>query len=665
MRSMNNDPEVKKSINTIRLLAADMIEKASSGHPGLPLGAAPMAYVLWKNHLSADPENPDWYDRDRFVLSAGHGSALLYALLHISGYDLPLEELKQFRQAGSRTPGHPEFGVTEGVEATTGPLGQGIANAVGMALAEKILAFRFNSDSRKIFDHYTYVLAGDGDIMEGISSEAASIAGHFSLGKLIILYDANDVSLDGPLSLSFSENVAMRFESQGFHVVEVDDGDKNYDALDIAICAAKEENTRPSLIVVRTTIGYGSRKAGSNSSHGAPLGEDVLRELKSEFGFNPDCSFVVPEEVRKDMSVLMERGRKKRKEWESRLEIIKKDSPDVFDEIMDSFSMNLPEGWDNDFPAYNEGEKDKTRSAGGVALNAAVKQIPWLYGGDADLGCSTKTALKTGSFNPSCGCGRQIHFGVREHAMAAAANGFCYHGGVRPFVATFLSFADYMRPSIRLAALSKLPSIFVFTHDSIGVGEDGPTHQPVEQIASLRIIPGLEVIRPADPNEAAEAWKYVLKKKDGPVALIFTRQDIPVIKGENGFLRDLEKGGFVVRDDDNADATVIATGSELSLALESKEKLQKEGINLRVVNIPSVEILEKQSEDYIEKLIPRNIPVITIEAGVTDLWGKYAGRNGLSIGVNDFGMSAPGNEVMNSYGFSPENISKKIKEFLS
>ena len=655
-----------KSVNTIRTLAVDMIQKANSGHPGLPMGGAPMAYVLWKNHLKADPSDPKWFDRDRFVLSAGHGSALLYSMLHLAGYDVTMDDLKNFRQWKSRTPGHPEFGMTAGVETTTGPLGQGIANGVGMAIAERMLASRFNRPGFKIVDHYTYVLTGDGCLMEGVAAEAASLAGHLKLGKLIYLYDSNDISLDGPTSLTFTEDIAKRYESYGFQVITVKNGDTDLEGIDRAINEAKADTGRPSLIIIKTTIGYGSpNKSGKSDSHGAPLGKDEVALVKKNFGMDPEKTFAVDTDVKNDFSSIAENGKKAKQAWSELFGKYASADPELAELFKLMNSLELAKPVESILPVFETGTKIATRTANGKVLAALGKAVPWLIGGDADLSCSTKTAISGEKWiSADDFSGRNIHYGVREHAMGAIANGISFHGGFKPFTATFFSFVDYMRPPVRLAALSKTGSVFVFTHDSLAVGEDGPTHQPVEQLASLRCIPELVTIRPADANETAVAWKYILENKDQPVALILTRQDIPVIDRKiNAPAMDALKGGYIISDCSDPEIIIIATGSEMHIALSAAEKLNKEGKKVRVVNMFSTGIFEKQSAEYKEKVLPSSIKKrIVVEAGSSFGWHKYAGTDGIIIGVDSFGVSAPGDTVLANFGFTVENIINTVNK---
>jgi transketolase len=657
-------------VDTIRTLAIDAVQKANSGHPGLPLGAAPMAYVLWSRHLKHDPRDPKWPDRDRFVLSAGHGCMLWYCLLFLTGYDLSLDDLKAFRQWGSRTPGHPEFGVTPGVEATTGPLGQGTANAVGMAMAERYLARRFNRPGAEIVDHRTFAIVSDGDLMEGISNEASSLAGHLGLGKLTFLYDANQVTLDGPASMAFTEDVGKRYEALGWHVQKVEDGNTDLDAIDRAIGEAVAETRRPSLIVVHTTIGYGSpHKAGTSEAHGSPLGPEEVALTKKALGWEHEEAFYVPDDALAHFRGAVDRGRNIRSEWQARFDAWSRANPDLAEEWRRGSTGELPPGWDADVPKWKAGEKEATRAAAGKALNVLARRIPALLGGDADLSVSTSTKLKDeADFDGRTGAGRNVHFGVREHAMAGIANGMAYHGGVRPFVATFFCFSDYMRPSVRISALSELPVIFVWTHDSIGLGEDGPTHQPVEHLMSLRAMPGFTVIRPADPNEAVEAWRVAIEHRDGPVGLVLSRQKLPVIDpAKYAAPSGLARGAYVLAEASSGAPrlVLIATGSEVSLALEARAKLEENGVPTRVVSMPSWELFEKQDAAYRDSVLPRDVPArLSIEAGSVLGWRRWVGDGGDSIGLARFGASAPGEIVLKELGFSVENVVAKAKALL-
>ncbi|MAB79165.1 MAG: transketolase [Planctomycetes bacterium] len=658
------------AINTVRTLSIDAIERANSGHPGLPLGAAPMAYALWQNHLRFDPTAPDWADRDRFVLSAGHGSMLLYSLLHLYGYDLALEEIQRFRQWRSKTPGHPEFGLTPGVEATTGPLAQGSANAVGMAIAERFLAQNFNRPDYEVVDHRTFALVSDGDLMEGLSAEAASLAGHLGLGKLIYLYDSNDVSLDGPLSLSFSEDVAKRYEAHGWHVQHVADGDHDLVGLDQAIESAIAEESRPSLIIVKTTIGFGSpNKGGSSASHGAPLGKDEVALTKKALGWKGSGEFQIPREAREHFHVARERGKNLHGRWKSRWQDYKTAHPALSKQLEQALAGDLPEGWDADLPHFEAGTKVATRASGGKILNALAENIPWLVGGDADLSCSTKTLLANkGDFDGRGGNGRNIRFGIREHAMGAIANGMAYHGGVRTFTGTFFVFSDYMRPAIRLAAMNHLPVCFVFTHDSIAVGEDGPTHQPVEHLMSLRAMPGLVVLRPCEANEVLAAWRLALSEKERPVALVLSRQGLPTLEDPSVERADsLRRGAYVLRDPEGVavKSVLIATGAEVHLALEAQKELASMGIGARVVSMPSWELFEEQGSDYHDSVLPPDIGArVSIEAGVTLGWQRWIGRDGVAVGLDRFGASAPGDLVLEQLGFTTERVVRTVQTLL-
>jgi transketolase len=661
------------AVDTIRTLAIDAVQKAESGHPGLPLGAAPMAYVLWQRFLRHNPADPHWPDRDRFVLSAGHGSMLLYCLLHLTGYDLTMDDLKAFRQWESRTPGHPEFRLTPGVEATTGPLGQGTTNAVGMAIAERVLAFRFNRPDHEIVNHRTYALVSDGDLMEGVSGEASSIAGHLGLGKLTFLYDSNEVSLDGPTRVTFTEDVARRYEAYGWQVLTVEDGNTDLHAIDAALRKAETEINRPSLLVVKTTIGYGSpNKAGTSEAHGSPLGKEEVLRTKKALGWEWEEPFHVPEDARAHLRTAVERGRTAQADWQSRFAAWEKKFPDLAQEWKDAMDLALPAGWDADLPIFKAGEKEATRAAAGKAMNAIAAKVPWLLGGDADLSTSTNTTLKAfPSFNGGTGEGRNFHFGVREHAMAGIANGIAYHGGARPFVATFFCFSDYMRPSVRLAALNELPVIFVWTHDSVGLGEDGPTHQPVEHLASLRAMPGMTVIRPADPNEAVEAWRWLMGHKEGPVGLVLSRQKLPVFDREKfAPASGLAQGAYVLAEAEAPAGTeprliLLATGSEVALAVAAREKLQAEGIPTRVVSMPSWEIFARQPQEVRDRVLPPGVTArLSIEAGVSLGWRRWVGDRGDSIAVDRFGASAPGEKVLAELGFNVENVIQKAKALL-
>jgi transketolase len=654
------DQLTQLAVNTIRLLSVDAVQKANAGHPGLPMGAAPMTYVLWQKHLRHNPKNPKWPDRDRFVLSGGHGSMLLYSMLHLTGYDLALDELKAFRQWGSRAPGHPESFCTPGVEATTGPLGQGATNAVGMAMAERFLAERYNRPGKTIVDHMTYAMLGDGDMMEGITHEAASLAGHLKLGKLVWLYDDNQISLDGPTSLHFSEDVAKRFEAYGWHVQKVAKGDTDVDAIDAALVAAKAD-PRPSLIMVRTTIGFGSpKKAGTCEAHGAPLGPDEVKATKVALGWDPEKNFYIPEQAQSHLLSAVDRGARAEADWQKTFDAWAAANPELATEWRMALRGELPANWDSAIPTYTVKDDPATRVSGGKILAAIASKVPWFLGGDADLSCSTMTALPgLGDFSAEH-AGRNIHYGVREHAMGAIANGMAYHGGVRSFTATFFVFSDYERPAVRIAALSKLPVIFVFTHDSIGVGEDGPTHQPIEHLAALRGIPNLWVLRPADANETAEAYRIAMRRNDGPVAIILTRQKTPTFdRSKLGPVAGVSRGAYVLSEAEGGapQVVLIATGSEVATAMAAQEKLQSQSIRTRVVSMPSWELFLEQTPEYRDSVIPRNVPArVSIEAASTLGWHRFVGDHGVTIGLDRFGASGPGNVLLKQFGLTVDNI---------
>lgn len=647
------------AINTIRFLVVDAVQKANSGHPGLPMGAAPTAYTLWTKFLKHNPKNPNWPDRDRFVLSAGHGSMLLYAMLYLTGYDsVTMEQIKNFRQYGSKTPGHPEAFHTAGVEATTGPLGQGFANGVGMAIAERYLAEYFNRPDHTLIDHYTYALVSDGDLMEGIAAEAASLAGHLKLGKLVYLYDDNNISLAAPTSTTFTEDVPARFEAYGWHVQIIEEGNTDLTGIEAAIKAARDETGRPSLICVRTTIGYGSpNKANSYNAHGSPLGPDEVAATKEALGW-PDESFHVPDEALEVFRAAIDEGVKVEAAWQEKLEAYTEAYPELAAEFQAFFDQELPEGWDSSLPVFQpEDGPMATRNASGAALNALAPKLTNLIGGDADLAPSTKTLLDGfEEQQPETPGGRNLRFGVREHAMGGAVNGIAYHGGLIPYGSTFLVFSDYMRGSIRLSALSNLKTLWIFTHDSVFVGEDGPTHEPVEHVASLRAIPNMVVIRPADANEVVEAYRWAVPH-DGPVSLIFTRQKLPVLDREEfAPASGLHKGGYVLYDGEEGqpDVILIASGSEVSLAVDACEQLSAQGVNVRVVSMPSWEIFETQTEEYKEDVLPKAVTArVAIEAGVSMGWEKYAGH---TISQNQFGASAPYKKLQKVFNFTPEHV---------
>lgn len=653
------------TINTLRFLAADAVEKANSGHPGMPMGAAPMAYTLWTRFLRYDAADPSWFDRDRFVLSAGHGSMLLYGLLHLAGYPVSLDDIKEFRQWGSITPGHPEATHTPGVEATTGPLGQGFGNGVGMAMAERFLRQRYNRPDHAVIDHHIYAICSDGDLMEGIASEAASLAGHMKLGRLVYLYDDNHISIEGSTDLAFTEDVEQRFEAYGWHVQGIDDGE-DVDAIEAAIEAARGDD-RPSLIRVRTHIGYGSPKQDSASSHGSPLGEEALEATREKLGW-PEERFHVPEEAYAAFAESTERGKAAHRQWQERLGAFRSAHPDVAVELEQAMSGVLPDGWDAEIPVFEPGEKKiATRAAGGKVLNGLARRIPTLMGGSADLAPSTKTLIDgEGSLADPADPGRNIHFGVREHAMGAAVNGMALHGGVYPYGATFLIFSDYMKPAIRLAALTELLTPrFIFTHDSIGVGEDGPTHQPVEQLVGLRSIPNLVVFRPADANETAECWRVAMTL-DRPVAFSLTRQGLPVLDtAQYPIAEGVPKGGYVLDDDDGTpDLVLLATGSEVSLALSAAAELRADGTAVRVVSLPSLELFREQTAAYRSEVLPPDVPRLAIEAASPMGWHEWVGADGEVIGLNRFGASAPGGLVMEKLGFNTEHVVARARALL-
>ena len=647
-------------VNTLRCLAIDGVEAARSGHPGLPLGAAPMAYTLFSRFLRFNPADPDWPDRDRFVLSAGHGSMLLYGLLHLFGYDLPMEELRRFRQWGSRTPGHPEVHLTPGVEASTGPLGQGLANAVGLAIAERMLAHRFNRPGHPIVDHRTFALVSDGDLMEGVAQEAASYAGHLGLGRLVCLYDSNLVSLDGPTSQTFTEDVLGRFAACGWQVLSVEEGDEDLEAIEAAIESGLAETARPTLIEVRTTIGYGSPgRSGTSAAHGAPLGSEELALTKAALGWSESEPFAVPEVARERFGLAGTRGSVAQATWEARLQSYGQSEPDLAAEWTRRQAGDLPRGWAAALPEFGPDKSLATRQASGACLQALAAALPEVVGGDADLSSSTNTNLKESSdFDAVAGSGRNLRFGVREHGMAAACNGIAYHGGLRPYAATFFVFSDYMRPAIRMAALAQLGVVFVFTHDSIGLGEDGPTHQPVEHLASLRAMPNLVVIRPADANETASAWRTAIDRRAGPTALVLSRQTLPVLPAAT--VGDgPSRGAYVLRGRKgiNPDLILMASGSEVPLVLKAAEELSAQGLEVRVVSFPSWELFEAQSAAYQESVLPARVTArVAVEAAATQGWDRYVGPKGRAIGIDHFGASAPGPVLLEHFGFTLENV---------
>lgn len=652
------------AINTIRTLSIESIEKAQSGHPGLPMGAAPMAYALWTKAMTHNPGNPSWFNRDRFVLSAGHGSMLLYSMLHLSGYDLSLEELKNFRQWGSQTPGHPEYGHTAGVEATTGPLGQGLAMGTGMAMAERHLAAKYNTDDHAVVDHFTYVLCGDGDLMEGVASESASLAGHLKLGNLVVLYDSNDVSLDGALHQSFSENVLQRYEAYGWHTVFIEDGN-DVDALEAAIEEAKQ-SPKPSMIEVKTVIGYGApNKGGTNAAHGAPIGDDEYNLVKEAYQWEYDA-FHIPPEVTELFDEVKQAGAKAEQEWNELFDAYKQANPELADELEQAIAGKLPEGWDAKLPVFTD-EKVATRAASGDVLQEVAAAVPSLFGGSADLAGSNKTLIKAeNDFSRNDYTGRNIWFGVREFAMAAAVNGIQLHGGLKPFGSTFLVFSDYLRPALRLSALMGLPLTQVFTHDSIAVGEDGPTHEPVEQLAALRAIPNLNVIRPADGNETVAAWRVAMESESTPTALVLTRQGVPTLEDtKEKAVEGVRQGAYVIGEQaEQPDLLLVAAGSEVSLAVDAKAQLQNDGWTVNVVSMPNFHAFDHQSEDYRRSVLPDGVPAMAVEMGSSFGWYKYVGSHGAVYGIDRFGASAPGGEVVEKYGFTPDKVAEAARQLI-
>ncbi|WP_227937746.1 transketolase [Alkalihalobacillus deserti] len=670
MNTVINEKQLDQlAINTIRTLSIDGIEKANSGHPGLPMGAAPMAYTLWAREMNHNPANPNWFNRDRFVLSAGHGSMLLYSMLHLFGYDVTMDDLKSFRQWGSRTPGHPELGHTPGVEATTGPLGQGVAMAVGMAMAERHLAETYNKEGFNLVDHYTYGLCGDGDLMEGVSAEAASLAGHLKLGRLIVMYDSNDISLDGDLNLSFSESVEDRFKAYNWQVIRVEDGN-DIDAIQKALQEAKADLDRPTLIEVKTVIGYGSpNKSGKSASHGAPLGEEEIKLTKNAYEWSYEEAFFVPEEAANHFQEFAKIGQQKEEGWNELFESYKKTHPELATQFEKALAGKLPENWQEALPTFEDGGSLATRASSGKTLNAAANVIPQLIGGSADLAGSNKTLITSEkNFGLDGFAARNVWFGVREFAMGAAINGMAIHGGIKVFGATFFVFSDYLRPAIRLAALMKLPVTYVFTHDSIAVGEDGPTHEPVEQLASLRAMPGLCTIRPADAKETVAAWRLAIESTDTPTALILTRQDLPTLDVEQETVYEgVKKGGYIVSEaKGNVSGLLLASGSEVSLALAAQKELEQENIFVSIVSMPSWDRFEKQSAEYKEEILPKNVKArVGIEMGSSIGWSKYVGDAGAVIAIDQFGASAPASVLLKEYGFSVENVVRTFKEVLA
>jgi transketolase len=665
----NNTDFQEKAINTIRFLSADCVQEANSGHPGLPMGAAAIAYTIWMRHLRSNPVNPDWANRDRFILSGGHGSMLIYSLLHLTGFNLPLEELKNFRQWESKTPGHPEYRVTPGVETTTGPLGQGFANGVGMAIAEAHLAAEFNQTDQKIVDHYTYAIVTDGDLMEGISSEAASLAGHLKLGKLIYLYDDNKISIEGSTDLAFTEDRGKRFEAYGWHVSYVEDGN-DVEAIDKAIQAAKKDD-RPSLIVCKTQIGYGlPTKAGTEKAHGEPPGEEELLKAKQNLGWPTDEKFFIPEDVLAHFRDVTSKGESQEKEWDAAFSVYKQSYPEQAAEFERRMAGKLPKDWSKGLKTFPVDEKGTaTRNSSGKILNEIAVLLPELMGGSADLAPSTKTWIENSkAFQHASHEGRNLHFGVREHGMGGVVNGMAYHGGFIPYGATFLTFLDYMKPSVRLSALSHLHSIWVFTHDSIGLGEDGPTHQPIEHLMSLRAMPEMTMIRPCDANEVREAWISAIENRDHPTTLIFTRQNVPTLDREKfAKAEGLHKGAYVLADlgQGKPEIILMATGSEVELIIKAGEKLAEEGVNVRLVSFPCWSFFENQSQSYRDAVLDPGVEKrIAVEAGVSLGWEKWVGSNGTIIGVDQYGASAPYEKIFEEYGLTTDQIYKKAKTLL-
>lgn len=671
--ALNSTLEVAAA-NSLRSLAIDMIQQANSGHPGLPLGAAPMASVLWRHVLKFDASAPEWPDRDRFVLSAGHGSSLLYSILHLAGFGLQLDDLKAFRQWDSLTPGHPEFGHTKGVECTTGPLGQGVANAIGMAVAERALAHRYNTNEHTVVNHHTFAMCGDGDLMEGVAHESISLAGKLELGKLTLLYDSNDITLDGPMSLSFNESVAKRFEAAGWQVLRVEDGNGDFGAILAAIEASKAETKRPTLIEVKTTIGYGSpAKAGTAASHGSPLGADELVATKQALGI-PGGPFEVPEETRTEWLEAGARGKEPHALWQRTFDAWKVANPSLFAEWHALQNASLPADWDLHLPDFAPGEAPATRASSHTVLQSIARDLGPLIGLDADLSCSTKLFIEDeADFDGQTGAGRNLRAGIREHAMAAIACGIAYHGGLVPFTSTFFVFADYMRPAMRLAAMNGIGVIFGFTHDSVAVGEDGPTHQPVEQLVSLRSIPGMTVIRPCDASEAREAWRQAVLNRKGPTTLVFSRQGLLTLDRQSnrglGPAEELARGGYILSEANEnlgVQAIVIATGSEVHLALEAQRRLHDEGHGVRVVSMPSCELFESQPAAWRDTVLPPAITArVSIEAGVTLGWQRYTGTAGIALGIDRFGASAPGDLVLERLGMTSDAVETAVRRLLA
>ncbi len=671
MSNLESMPIEDLTICTIRTLAIDAIQKANSGHPGAPMGLAPLAYVLWRRFLRYNPRNPQWFNRDRFILSCGHASMLLYAMLYLTGYDLTLEDIKSFRQWGSKTPGHPEYGVAPGVETTTGPLGQGLMNSVGMAMAEAHLAATYNREGHSIVDHYTYAICGDGDLMEGASHEAASTAGHLGLGKLIWFYDSNHISLEGPTDLSFSDDVGRRFEGYHWHVQDIGENANNLEIISAAIRRAQEDKERPSLIIVRSHIGYGApHKQDTSEVHGAPLGKEEVKLTKKFYGWPEDAEFLVPDQALAHMRESVARGRKLEEEWLGKFAGYKSAYPELARTFEASLRAELPADWDKDIPVFKPADGPiATRSASSKVVDAVVGRLPWLIGGSADLAPSTKTLMKGHAYyGKGAYAQRNLAWGVREHNMCAATSGIALHGGLRPFAATFFVFTDYARPAIRLAALMELPVIYVMTHDSVAVGEDGPTHEPVEHLASLRAMPHLCIIRPADANEVAYAWRAALTRSKGPTMLVLTRQNLPIAdRSRLGGADGLLKGAYILSREKGPEPKVvlIASGSEVSLVLAAQEKLAGEGIDARVVSMPSWELFREQTPDYRAGVLPRKVKArLAVEAGVSFGWREWIGEDGDVIGINRFGASAPYQDIFQHFGFTVDNIVARTKVLL-
>lgn len=662
---------IKKSVDTIRCLSMDAVQKANSGHPGTPMALAPAAFALWKDHLKFNPRNPEWINRDRFVLSNGHASMLQYAVLHLTGYDLSLEDIKNFRQLDSITPGHPEYGMTPGIETTTGPLGQGLMTAVGMAIAEAHLAATFNKEF-KIIDHHTYVFCSDGDFMEGASHEAGSVAGHLGLGKLIVLYDNNYITIDGSTELAYSDDVAKRFEAYGWHVQKLDGDGNDVEAISSAYQQAKDHREKPSLIILRTHIGYGSPdKQDTAAAHGSPLGEEEIKKTKEFYGWPVDKHFFVPEDVKEYMEEAIEKGKHWENEWNKTIKNVEAKKPELIKNFKSQFELSFPKDWEKNLPAYNADHKPMaTREVNKDVINAIAEDLPWLIGGSADLNPSTLTEIQSsGNFEKANYQNRNICWGIREHVMCAASSGIYLHGGLRPYASTFFIFTDYARPAIRLAAIMKLPVIYVMTHDSIGLGEDGTTHQPIEQLASFRAMPNINVIRPADANEAVWAWKYALESKETPVILVLTRQKLEILDQEKyGKASQTEKGAYVLSPERNnhPDIILIATGSEVQLTLKAQEALEKENIHARVVSMPCWELFRAQNQDYQDSVLdPHCKNRIAVEAGASQGWCEWIGKDGIMIGMTTFGESAPAKDLFAHFGFTVDHIVKSSKKLLN